>query len=803
MALRVAGILCGVLWTWAADFSETGSVLPVGAFGITAWGDFDNDSDPDLLFSTNPAGLDFRTYLCRNDGSGVMTPIEVGIPGVGQGSLAWGDYDRDGFMDVLVTGSTQPGPPFLVTQVYRSHGDASFGDAALPLPAVYEGSASWVDFDNNGALDLFVTGITDTSAATARNIAALFTISRDGGVTEVHTDLPGVESGSADWADYDRDGDLDLVLAGNTVAAVFRNDGAGRFVDAGVTLPAVGNPAVSWGDLDADGQPDILLAGDGVLAVFRNHGDGVFSGQDTGYALAYDPSIALGDYDNDGDLDLLLTGYRDQVVFEAVARILRNDGALTFTELDAGFEGIVRGQVSWVDFDTDGDLDVLLTGNGSARLYRNNLDRPNHVPSSPSDLRSTVNLDNDVILSWNPGSDVETKTGALQYNLRVGTTPGGSEIMTAHADGATGFRRLTGRGNGGHDTGWRLVDLPRGKYYWSVQAVDSAFAGSLFAPEATFEIANARPTISEIPDLESLPDRSSPEIPFEIADFETAAPDLAVSVSSSDWGLVPPENLVLGGIDKLRTLVITPLADRVGSTAITVTVTDGAGATRSRRFWFHVVRFSRFELEPPGMAVAGFALGDIDNDADLDLILTGATSDGRPETRLYRNEDSPGFELVATHLAAWYDRSVAWVDFDHDGDLDTALAGRLLRNDGSGGFTDGGPGTSDGNNGSVAWGDYNLDGWADLLNTGYYSVALYRNAAGGALVPTSAALPGVYEGMVSWVDFDRDGRLDILLSGGGLFGAQQAELYRNDPSGLFSAVGAGFLGIEKIGRAHV
>ncbi|MCL4180343.1 MAG: VCBS repeat-containing protein [Verrucomicrobia bacterium] len=409
-----------------------------------------------------------------------MTPIQVGIPGVGQGSLAWGDYDRDGFVDVVVTGSTQPGPPFLVTRVYRSRGDASFGDAALPLPGVYEGSASWVDFDNDGALDLFITGITDTFAATARNIAALFRISRDGSITEVHTDLPGAEWGSADWADYDRDGDLDLVLTDDDSAAVFRNDGAGRFVDAVVPLPAVGNPAVSWGDLDADGQPDLLLAGDGVLAVFRNHGDGVFSGQDTGYALAYEPSIALGDYDNDGDLDIL--------------------------------------SLDW------GEIRMV--------WYRKNSSRTNTPPRPPERLSTTLELEtrNHVSFHWSAAQDAETVQAAgLTYNLRVGTVPGGVDIVSPPARATDGSLQVPGPGVH-HGLQARLLDLAGGTYYWSVQAVDAGLRGSTFAGNGSFTAPNRAPTISPIANQGTLMNQPLTNVSFTIGDRESPASALELTV---------------------------------------------------------------------------------------------------------------------------------------------------------------------------------------------------------------------------------------------------------------------------------
>jgi predicted nucleotidyltransferase len=127
------------------------------------------------------------------------------------------------------------------------------------------------------------------------------------------------------WGDYDNDGDLDILLTGygvvggGPVAKVYRNDGpaAGsgwNFVDSGAQLTGVYRSSVAWGDYDNDGDLDILLTGDSgdspVAKVYRNDG-GVFadSGRRMTPSALESGSVAWGDYDNDGDLDILLTGY--------------------------------------------------------------------------------------------------------------------------------------------------------------------------------------------------------------------------------------------------------------------------------------------------------------------------------------------------------------------------------------------------------------------------------------------------------------------------------------------------------------
>jgi hypothetical protein len=95
-----------------------------------------------------------------------------------------------------------------------------------------------------------------------------------------------------------------------------------------------------------------------------------------------------------------------------------------------------------------------------------------------------------VTLNWNAAADAN-QTGGLSYNLRVGTTPGGSQIVSPDS-APNGLRRVARLGNVQANLRWSLTNLPVGTYYWSVQAVDHAYAGSAFAPEQTF-FRNATP----------------------------------------------------------------------------------------------------------------------------------------------------------------------------------------------------------------------------------------------------------------------------------------------------------------------
>jgi hypothetical protein len=116
-------------------------------------------------------------------------------------------------------------------------------------------------------------------------------------------------------------------------------------------------------------------------------------------------------------------------------------------------------------------------------VYRSNLPTANTPPSPPENLNATTSGDGTVTFRWDAAKDVETPAEGLTYNLRVGTTPGGDEILSAMADASNGRRLIPALGNVGHNLSWSLSRPPLHGTYWSVQAIDGALEGSEFAFE--------------------------------------------------------------------------------------------------------------------------------------------------------------------------------------------------------------------------------------------------------------------------------------------------------------------------------
>ncbi len=461
-------------------FHDIGAGLP-GLYGCSlAWGDYDGDGDLDLALAGRGTA---RLY--RNDG-GAFAEVSAGLHGVDSCDVAWGDYDGDGDLDLALAGYGGG----RVTKVYRNDG-GTFFDINAGLTGVRYCSLAWGDYDNDGDLDLALAGSGDSgdTALVARNVGA-------DTFEEADVGLPGLYWASLGWGDYDGDGDLDLALTGGgsstRLARIYDNEGS-SFVDAGASLEPVNWGGLAWGDYDGDGGLDLVLAGTrgggtgDATMIFRNEG-GTFADIDAGLTGIRSCSLAWGDYDNDGELDLAMAGTTGT---NNMCRVCRNDGG-RFTNIEAGMTEITDCSIAWGDFDNDGDLDLAASGfhttlSQYTKIYRNDGAVANTPPSAPDNLLagvSGVGPDYSVTFSWGDATDAETPSTGLSYNLRVGTSPGGSQIMSGMAL-ADGRRLIPARGpiQPGQSVNEWTLQLPADTYYWSVQAIDTGLVGSAWAPE--------------------------------------------------------------------------------------------------------------------------------------------------------------------------------------------------------------------------------------------------------------------------------------------------------------------------------
>jgi hypothetical protein len=739
--------------------------LPGISEGSTAWGDYDRDEDLDLLI----CGVDINsarvTKIFRNNGNNSFTEqIGINLPGVFNGSCDWVDYDNDGNLDIMITGLNINSQP--ISKLFKNNNNNTFAEQnGIIFPGVYYSATSWGDYDNDGDQDLLMTGLDQSSI----RISKIYNNNGNNSFSE-HTgiNLPAVYRGDCSWADFDNDGDLDILISGNSasgsISKVFRNYGTSGFTEqTSIVLAGVYTSSVSWGDYDNDDYPDILLTGynsstgQRLSKVYRNN----FSATSTFSEITLiqltgvnNGSGEWGDFDNDGDLDILLSGY--SATATAISEIYRNDGKNIFTKLKSNsFPGVYYSELTWADYDNDKDLDILISGfTGASRItkiLRNIYDLPNSVPGLPSDL-SVVKNGTSVTLSWNDAYDGENKSKGLSYNLRIGTSPGLSDIKSASSNSETGYNFLACHGNVGTVNSWTIKSLAPGAYYWSVQAIDHGFLASPFAAEKAFENS------------------------FTLSGYITGTGIPYFGDYDRD-----------GDIDIL-------IGNDTETTVYRNDISTGSGFTNINA-----------GMPPTYAGDAAFAWGDYDNDGDLDIAYSGYW--GLFVTRIYRNDNGVFTDINAAMQGVWMG-TVAWGDYDNDGDLDLFVYGNhessddgepigiLYRNDGNDTFNDSEIFVENARRGDVSLGDYNNDGYLDVLVCGYNLSAniftsILMNNRNNTFTNINTGIPGYSYGDLCWGDYDSDGDLDIFITGGLYGGDGNSRIYENEGNGTFTLLELG------------
>ncbi|HEX4682473.1 MAG TPA: FG-GAP-like repeat-containing protein [Gemmatimonadaceae bacterium] len=335
----------------------------------------------------------------------------ISVPG-GVVFATFFDADNDGRLDLFVIGGDQVG------HLFHNTGGNRFEDvtAKAAITKLFGARKAVVaDFDHDGDLDLLLVG--GGRLAFYRNNA-------DGTFTEMAdaAGLSGTTGGDtrdAAFADFDGDGRLDVLVVTANGAAMYHNDGGRRFSDvtAKAGLSIAGGSAVVAADYDNDGFIDVLALGAGEPSLWLNNGNGTFR-RDSRSSAALKASRGTAtsaefvDYDNDGWLDLVVVGQG--------AWLLRNDGHGKFEDRATALPATVKSG-SWVqalDLDADGDLDLLVGDQSGVRYFRN--DGGNARLSMQvrlTGLRTGSGKNND----FGIGAKVEVRAGEL-YQTRVVTS---------------------------------------------------------------------------------------------------------------------------------------------------------------------------------------------------------------------------------------------------------------------------------------------------------------------------------------------------------------------------------------------
>lgn len=333
--------------------------------------DVNHDGWDDIFFS-NGLSTGETNMLYLNSTDGTFTTVTAGdivahsIRAVG---ASFADVDNDGDLDGYVVTWGSGGLPKR-NYFYRNNGNGSFVFEPSVAPNLtYSETANWIDANNDQLLDLYITN----SAQSLRN---LYFQNQGDGTFLQRTDLvitnEAKPSRSVDWVDYDNDGDNDLFVTneGNNKNTLYRNDGPNTFTQ--VTNLAIvedirNSMGSSWADVDNDGDFDLLVTNAEQNNQLFINTNGVFTERtDSPIALENVSSFGsvFGDIDNDGDLDLFIGNSYNNAHFSN--SIFINDGNGNFTQDTtsalAAFEGWTYG-AAFGDYNNDGWLDIILANN--------------------------------------------------------------------------------------------------------------------------------------------------------------------------------------------------------------------------------------------------------------------------------------------------------------------------------------------------------------------------------------------------------------------------------------------------------
>ncbi len=422
--------------------------------GAVTSADIDNDGRSDIILSGLTGTGTTVSLVYINEGNNQFSPMSAAnapLKGLYHNGVAAGDIDGDGFPELLLFG-WNPNDSSPKTFLYKNNGGGSLSVLNHNFPDIFAGFAKFGDVDGDGDSDLILSGITDRYD--------FFTgIYKNDGQGNLAIDdsyqLPQVGRSSGEWADLNGDGHLDLIIIGidhryNPVAKVFLNDGQGGLSEhTAAGLQGVYLGSISVADVNGDGAPDLFLTG---VTKFRgkssilylNDGNANFiPSQESEFNGIWTSSALFADVNKDGAADLLMIG--SDLNHQSILMLYINDGLGKYTKTaQSNLEGTIRGGLVFGDFDSDGDPDLIITGENykyqAGTKYYTNISET--LPDPPTvhlgaDMAVCKNIADNYTLTAGDDSPAYTyrwSTGESTHSINV-TTSGSYSVVVTNAYG--------------------------------------------------------------------------------------------------------------------------------------------------------------------------------------------------------------------------------------------------------------------------------------------------------------------------------------------------------------------------------
>jgi PKD repeat protein/predicted nucleotidyltransferase len=801
-------------------------ILTAVVEGRAAWGDYDNDGYPDILLTgLISTGLVAKIY--HNNANNTFTEqTSVHLAGVHYSSVSWGDYDNNGDLDILLCGDNSTG---IMSKVYRNNGNNSFTEqTAIKLQGVSSGSAAWGDYDNDGFLDILLSG---------NKFSIIYHNNGDNTFTEqTNIGLTGVDKSTAVWGDYDNDGDLDILETGwddsfQFISKVYINNGDNTFSEQkGIVITGVFMGSTAFADYDNDGDLDILITGNTegsqcITKIYKNNGDNTFTEQSDIVLPGVDQSsVSWGDYDNDGDLDLLLAGLNRSNSIQLL-KVYKNNILTPNSNPDVPTGLSSAWNEKGIAFSWNKSSDSETPQNA----IRYNL-RIGTTPGG-NEVKSGQSLSDGRLLFQEISNLIHNTSITMNLPLKkyywsvqavdnsgLASAYGPEQTTPADTIQATKLQAVLKPNNSllirwKNGNGLRRVLFAR---ISSTQPSAEPVQGVKYLAEPYFGSGDQIGSTDWYCLFNGLADSAlvygiggNYSYDFQVIEYIEIndAPLYYRNSGIANPGIFSSSLFSESGIElKKATMGSAAFGDYDNDGYLDIIVSGYPGSAYTTNIYRNNGNNTfpeQSNINLTGIVWGSSEWGDFDGDKSLDILLTGYS--GQTIAKIFRNTGNNNFtELSGITITGLESSSVAFCDYDNDGDLDIAMTGyarseqqiytKIYMNNGDNSFTEI-PNTIPGvSSGSVRWGDFDNDGKADILVTGETSQngiisKVYRNIGNNTFTEqTSISLKGIFNGEGKWVDYDNDGDLDIVLTGGDadLRLNKVTKIYRNNGQTGFS-----------------
>ena len=440
-------LFCFPISIWAQPFTKVSSQ---GVNGITTgevmWLDVENDNQLEFLVCGENQSNNEYTKLCRLTGNSFGIDQTISLQDYSESSFDTADFNNDGFVDVILTGNFNGVPS---TRLYYNDGLGNFNVQQVSLLGTSYGVVRAADFNNDGRQDFVIVG----QNASYVNTAQLYLQDNSGAYIATASTIVGINTGSMIVFDANNDTYPDVLVSGfdanyATTTKLFINNGSAVFTESLThNIPGMYLSSFSAGDYDNDGDLDLAISGKETYTQIKtqimvNNGNGDFT-VDPAVVLAqtYYGAIDMDDVDNDGDLDILVTG-QDSSSVQMIHYYQNNNGVYNpIVSVADSMRALSLGTSTLGDYDNDGDLDVIITGWDVN--YQRQLDvYENLTPAIPDTCHQPTHVMFSNITNTTAIVDWTENNGATEWDIQY--VPQGSSPAATGTNITTKPYTLTG-----------------------------------------------------------------------------------------------------------------------------------------------------------------------------------------------------------------------------------------------------------------------------------------------------------------------------------------------------------------------